>query len=334
MEHLASTILCSLKTASVVLDDDDYNNNNDNDNNPNNGTSRGRGRSPKDSKPTVFKAMRKKPGPKPGWKKAKKEAELAAAAANWKKQSSYREDGTTTTTTSLSPFHTTNPATVTPPPPPSPFQQYTNNKKHNKQRLTRNSNPTDDYCYQQQQHDASNKHRTHFMPIQSSKPMSKSKSKTIKTHAKTPPSVSPPDNNNDYELVTHLTCYDVLSGRGNGIASLAGNVHFRQLVQEHRSDYNSFPRYQKSQVAEDIIQRIHELGGRFVEPLDNSNNDNNKNITSNKNSYYRVLEPHRVLEKTSQALRERCVHKVGRSSSSKSKSKYNKTTSSHRNRRK
>jgi hypothetical protein len=103
---------------------------------------------------------------------------------------------------------------------------------------------------------------------------------------------------NDYTILT-MTNKDVLSGRGNGIAKLSGNIAFRKLVFAQRSRYAKCLRHKKSQMAQDIIDQVHAKGGRFLEKLEHNDGGAGKDL-------YRVMEPGRVLEKTSQALRERC----------------------------
>ena len=102
-------------------------------------------------------------------------------------------------------------------------------------------------------------------------------------------------NTNDYAILT-MTDRDVLSGRGNGIAMLAGNCAFRKLVAKHRHAYSKAQRHEKCALAQVIIDAVHDNGGRFLEKHDLCDK-------------YRVMDHGRILEKTSQALRERCTNK-------------------------
>ncbi|GKY91426.1 hypothetical protein MPSEU_000114900 [Mayamaea pseudoterrestris] len=96
-------------------------------------------------------------------------------------------------------------------------------------------------------------------------------------------------------FATTVTNKDVLSGRGNGIAMLCGNVRFRKLVFAQRAKYSKTLRHEKSQLAQAIIDKVHDYGGRFLEKVGDGD-------------LYRIMDHVRVLEKTSQALRERCTY--------------------------
>ena len=96
--------------------------------------------------------------------------------------------------------------------------------------------------------------------------------------------------------ILEMTDKDVLSGRGNGIAMLPGNCAFRKLVAAHRHAYAKSVRHEKCAIAQVIMDAVHEQGGRFLEQSDACEK-------------YRIMEHGRVLEKTSQALRERCASK-------------------------
>ena len=86
--------------------------------------------------------------------------------------------------------------------------------------------------------------------------------------------------------------YDVLCGRGGAVNSHSGNVYFRSLVQEHKSQYNiGANKNEKAEIAEDIIEQIKNMGGHFLQKL-------------KRNSYWEEVPHEKALAKTSQALRE------------------------------
>ena len=58
---------------------------------------------------------------------------------------------------------------------------------------------------------------------------------------------------------------DVLMGRGSPSSEYSGNLRFRQLVLDRRNEYLSCTtRQEKNQIANEIIQEVHNRGGRFL----------------------------------------------------------------------
>jgi hypothetical protein len=98
------------------------------------------------------------------------------------------------------------------------------------------------------------------------------------------------------EKITLRNC-DVLFGRGNGIASWKGNKNFRGVVNSYKATYTNAHRQEKSSVSRQVIEDIHEGGGRFIET----------------NSYGDHVEvPYiKALEKTCQCLREKSGDATG-----------------------
>jgi hypothetical protein len=93
---------------------------------------------------------------------------------------------------------------------------------------------------------------------------------------------------------------DVLSGRGGGINSHVGNVHFRQWVHERKNDYNlAVDKTEKARVAHQIIALVQAQipPGRFLQK-------DTSLSSSNSNSWWTELDEEKILAKTSQALRE------------------------------
>lgn len=102
--------------------------------------------------------------------------------------------------------------------------------------------------------------------------------------------------------------HDVLSGRGGGINSHAGNQQFRDWVKVRKNDYNlALSKNDKARVAREVIGLVEsqEPPGRFLQK------DPSSVGTS---SWWVEIDEERVMAKTSQALREgapsiRAAHK-------------------------
>lgn len=87
---------------------------------------------------------------------------------------------------------------------------------------------------------------------------------------------------------------DVLSGRGNGVATRPGNAYFRRLVYFHKDAYVEADRDGKIAVAKTVIAAIHKLTppGRFLEK-------------DPRGAGWREMTDRQVFLKTCQALREK-----------------------------
>lgn len=87
---------------------------------------------------------------------------------------------------------------------------------------------------------------------------------------------------------------DVLSGRGNGVATRPGNAYFRRLVYFHKEAYVDADRDGKIAVAQTVIAAIRKLTppGRFLEKDPNG-------------AGWREMTDRQVFLKTCQALREK-----------------------------
>jgi hypothetical protein len=68
--------------------------------------------------------------------------------------------------------------------------------------------------------------------------------------------------------------FDVVCGRGSGIYFLEGNRHFLKLVQESQDIYKRASKECKTRISWDIVERIAQLGGRFLK--DGSEIDQNE----------------------------------------------------------
>jgi hypothetical protein len=58
--------------------------------------------------------------------------------------------------------------------------------------------------------------------------------------------------------------FDVLYGRSSGTYLHEGNLHFLKLVQESQEKYKLAPKEYKTRISWDIVERITQLGGRFL----------------------------------------------------------------------
>ena len=57
---------------------------------------------------------------------------------------------------------------------------------------------------------------------------------------------------------------DVLLGRGRGINCCPGNIRFRKLVNQHRHDYVTAKKPDKSKIAARIVKAVHKSRGKFL----------------------------------------------------------------------
>ena len=87
--------------------------------------------------------------------------------------------------------------------------------------------------------------------------------------------------------------HDVLCGRGGLTNQHIGNKNFRYIVAEYTDEYLYAKKKEKKEIAERIVQRVHDIGGRFLTRCGPSNSDVWAEVTASK-----------ALEKSKQALRE------------------------------
>ena len=57
---------------------------------------------------------------------------------------------------------------------------------------------------------------------------------------------------------------DVLFGRGRGMSKHPGNARFRKLVDQHVPQYEKAGKYEKTSIAENIVNIIKQSDGRFL----------------------------------------------------------------------
>mmetsp|Transcript_21550 Transcript_21550/g.31904 ORF Transcript_21550/g.31904 Transcript_21550/m.31904 type:complete len:347 (-) Transcript_21550:655-1695(-) len=75
------------------------------------------------------------------------------------------------------------------------------------------------------------------------------------------------------EAITEFGNHDMLLGRGGVSNNHPGNVHFRQIVEDHKEAYKAIPRHRKTQMAKDIVRKWRDQSppGRFLKKMDNGN---------------------------------------------------------------
>lgn len=95
--------------------------------------------------------------------------------------------------------------------------------------------------------------------------------------------------------ITVINENDVLCGRGGETNHHLGNVRFRALVKQYQLEYLQARRSEKPKISTVIVQKIRNLGGRFLKrsaPQENGD------------AVWRDVGNKKAREKTSQALRE------------------------------
>lgn len=97
------------------------------------------------------------------------------------------------------------------------------------------------------------------------------------------------------EYITDIAPQDVLSGRGGATNSHSGNKVFRSLVKEYQEQYLHAKKRDKPSVADLVVQRVRERGGRFLRRWDTD---------ASGNVLWVDIGDLRAREKTCQALRE------------------------------
>ena len=111
-----------------------------------------------------------------------------------------------------------------------------------------------------------------------------------------------PASRNSIEPVTALNSNDVLLGRGAGSSQYIGNQKFRDLVEERKEEYSSSAsRMPKAKIAEEILDHVQSLGGRFLQL------DENQGAIDNmvEEGIWHVVDDKAALEKCKQALRQK-----------------------------
>jgi hypothetical protein len=97
---------------------------------------------------------------------------------------------------------------------------------------------------------------------------------------------------------------DVLQGRGAASDRNEGNIRFRALVAQRRTEYLAATQKEaKARIAQEIIDAVHEVGGRFVRKVDSVSEAESLGIPLGMQAWLPIGEA-AVLEKVKQALRD------------------------------
>lgn len=100
--------------------------------------------------------------------------------------------------------------------------------------------------------------------------------------------------------ITDITEADVLMGRGNHIVIFPGNQSYREIVRENREEYvNAGNKPIKGAIARRVVETVWNRGGRFLE-------------CDGRGERWKEADLDRVLDKTTQALREKRAWKEHR----------------------
>jgi hypothetical protein len=114
----------------------------------------------------------------------------------------------------------------------------------------------------------------------------------------------------DQQLVTSLQSTDVLVGRGSGPNDHEGNILFRSLVRNRKSEYMATNHRQtKTKIAREIIDIVLAQNGRFMKKIDPSE-AKELGIPKGVDAYHPVDE-RTIMEKTKQALRQKLEKEGG-----------------------
>jgi hypothetical protein len=84
---------------------------------------------------------------------------------------------------------------------------------------------------------------------------------------------------------------------GGGTNRHAGNIYFRKIVSEYQSQYVLAKKLEKASLAQDIVRKIHNQGGKFLK-------------FNEKTSVWHEVTDKDAILKASQALREGAARKL------------------------
>lgn len=109
----------------------------------------------------------------------------------------------------------------------------------------------------------------------------------------------------DDDVILHPGPHDVLMGRGAPSTDYSGNLRFRELVKERRSDYvNARRRKDKQGVAGEIIATIKIRGGRFLERIETYRKTNDAGECKKQTIWQPVEDRKSLLVKVKQLMRD------------------------------
>lgn len=106
-------------------------------------------------------------------------------------------------------------------------------------------------------------------------------------------------------VITEPHPIDVIMGRGAPSTDHAGNVFFRELVKERRSDYvNAKRRKDKQVIANEIINAARQRGSRFLERVETFRRTNKEGLTTKVTIWQPVNDQKTLLVKVKQLMRD------------------------------
>jgi hypothetical protein len=108
---------------------------------------------------------------------------------------------------------------------------------------------------------------------------------------------------NHGRYVTELRPCDVLFGRGSGPNDHEGNIRFRQLVAERKSEYMATShRVTKATIAKEIVDQVFAANGRFMKKVEPS--ELKEMGLPEESDVWEIVGDDTVMEKAKQALRQ------------------------------
>mmetsp|Transcript_0 Transcript_0/g.1 ORF Transcript_0/g.1 Transcript_0/m.1 type:complete len:527 (+) Transcript_0:107-1687(+) len=108
------------------------------------------------------------------------------------------------------------------------------------------------------------------------------------------------------ELIYGYHHNDVLSGRGATINAHPGNKLFRSMCADRKSDFESATNCQKRQISLEIVESVLELGGRFIERVDDNANCSAEEV----DAFFREVDVDKVLVGSSAAYFDQMGHSL------------------------
>jgi hypothetical protein len=107
------------------------------------------------------------------------------------------------------------------------------------------------------------------------------------------------------EFVLEVHRHDVLFGRGSGPNDNEGNIRFRDLVAQRKSEYMATNHRQtKAKIAKEIVDQVFLCGGRFLKKIEPAEAASLGLPDTCGRDVYQVVGDDTVMEKAKQALRQ------------------------------
>jgi hypothetical protein len=106
-------------------------------------------------------------------------------------------------------------------------------------------------------------------------------------------------------MIAKLNDNDVILGRGAGPRQFKGNLLFQSRIKDRHEEYASVTtdvHKTKSRIAKEIVDQTHDLGGRFVKPVERERQEEDSEVTQD--ILYEEVADAVAVEKCKQALRD------------------------------